>query len=394
MKRLLLCTLLGTAFLSACGKQDTAADNAFSCEAPATLSALQEQIQAEAVMLLKHHDFLPAGDYSTEAVAQAFQHTGFALSDVRTVKNEAQLGCEATLRLKLTPEVKTRLQQSVANHALILDATQPYDLDKIILESEAPLQADGHNGYMRTLAYTVARTDSDGKTVVSTDSKTAALSLTPVLRFYLAHDRLKADADEIRKEEAANTVRQQELDALNQSQLQARLEAAKTENQGWHRQLNQQWQSLPPTARSAMKTAQEQWNRLRESECAYYGKSESSEPLEQEVLRLECDSQRVQQRLPELAQSAETHLLAAVNEARRQNQQADQEIRRVWQSIPDDVKAIIGQDYQNWNSATSAKCAAAAQQAGSSHAAQLARLECETEETRSKINELRGYVAQ
>lgn len=394
MKRLLLCTLLGTTFLSACGKQDTPADNAFSCEAPATLSALQEQIQAEAVMLLKHHDFLPAGDYSAEAVAQAFQHTGFTLSDVRTVKNEAQLSCEATLRLKLTPEAKTRLQQSVANHALILDATQPYDLDKIILQSEAPLQTDGHNGYMRTLAYTVARTDSDSKTVVSTDSKTAALSLTPVLRFYLAHDQLKADADEVRKAEAADHVRQQELDALNQAQLQARLEAAKTENRDWHRQLNQNWQSLPPAARSALKTGQEQWNRLRESECAYYGKSESSEPLEQEVLRLECDSQRVQQRLPELTQSAETHLLAAVNEVRRQNQQADQEIRRVWQSIPDDVKAIIGQDYQNWNSTTSAKCAATAQQAGSSHAAQLARLECEIEETRRKINELRGYVAQ
>ncbi|QMT41476.1 lysozyme inhibitor LprI family protein [Neisseria shayeganii] len=394
MKRLLLCTLLSAACLSACGEKD--APSALSCSAPEVVEALKQQIRQESAVqaaLGNHADQLPSVS-DAAAVNSGLEALGLAIDDIRTVqpagKDNAALACEASLRLTPTADAALKLQESFTRYMSVHE-TDGIDMESVMSNG---LRADGKQGYFRSLSYTVQATDDGAKTVVELDSKAAAAALSLPLRFYLAHAQLKHDAQVLEQAASAEAARQQELDALNQAQLQARLEAAKSENQGWHRQLNQQWQSLPPAARAALKTDQEQWNRLRESECAYFGKSESSEPLEQEVLRLECDSQRIEQRLPELAQNAETHLLAAVNEARRQNQQADQEIRRLWQSIPDDVKAIIGQDYQNWNSATSAKCAAAAQQAGSNHSAQLARLQCETEETRSKINELRGYVVQ
>ncbi|MDO4694220.1 MAG: lysozyme inhibitor LprI family protein [Eikenella sp.] len=395
MKYLLPGTLLAALLLAACDGQNPPADK-LSCESPAVIDAIKAQIRDQAVLrvsTLEESNIGLPGDFGQAEATAALSALGVDIDNIRTLQAAGQnhpLSCEASLRLNPPAETRQKLQESFS-HYMTVHETDGVDLDGILLNHG--FKTDVNKGYILPLPYTVAA-GANGQPEVDANAQTAAAALNLPLRFYLAHPLLGEQVKAIEAQAASEAARQRELDALNQAQLQARLETAKTENQGWHKELNQNWNNLPPAARAALKTGQEQWNRLRETECAYYGKSESAEPLEQEVLRLECDSQRVQQRLPELAQNAETHLLAAVNEARRKNQEADQEIRRLWQSVPDDVKAIIGQDYQNWNSATAAKCVAAAQQAGGSHAGQLVRLECETEETRRKINELRGYVAQ
>ncbi len=398
MKPTLMCTtLLSLLVLSACGQNEQASSAGLSCEAPEVMALLKEQIQSESVrQAAEPRDSLPGG-YAATDIGLALTALGFELDGVRTVKplsaDNTTLGCEATLRLNPSTEAAKHLQESFSLYMLIHE-TDGVDMAGIMAGSNNWLKADGNHGYTRPLPYTAQLDTGNNKAVVSLDSKMAAAAIALPLRFYLAHGKLNADGQALQQKAASDTAREQELDALNQAQLQARIEAARTANQGIHQQLNQFWQNLAPGAQSALQEQQQQWNRLREAECAYYGKSESVEPMEQEALRLECDTQRVQQRLGELSQQAEGRLQTDLSDARRRNQEADREIRRLWQSIPDDVKAIIGADYQNWNQATAAKCTAAGQQAGSGQAAQLARLECETTETQNKIKELNGYVSQ
>ena len=168
----------------------------------------------------------------------------------------------------------------------------------------------------------------------------------------------------------------------------------RTQNKQAHDELNKAWQALPAAARTQLKDAQNQWNRLRESQCAYQSKADSTEPLEQEALRIECDTRELQQRIPALKQEAEAFTGNQLTEATQRAQAAQQELRNVWQSVPADVKDIIGQDYQSWAASSAAKCAQAAQQAGGGNNGQLARLECTATEARNKAKELRGYVSQ
>ena len=268
------------------------------------------------------------------------------------------------------------------------------EYNEMMTAGDPTLKPDGQGGYIRPLSYTVSQTDNGDKLVINVDSKTASSGLQPPLSFYLAAPDLAKQVAEIRQKSAAEETRQQELNTLDQNRLQARIELLRTQNKQAHDELNKAWQALPAAARTQLKDAQNQWNRLRESQCAYQSKADSTEPLEQEALRIECDTRELQQRIPALKQEAEAFTGNQLTEATQRAQAAQQELRNVWQSVPADVKDIIGQDYQSWAASSAAKCAQAAQQAGGGNNGQLARLECTATEARNKAKELRGYVSQ
>lgn len=389
----ILSTLLIAAVLSACGKEES--KPVLSCEAPEALSQIKDQIQAAALPF--QNELLPPFEGSASEVQAAFEQLGFELTDIRTTQAAAdggkQIGCEATLRIAPKPEAQARLRQSIENFIEVTESDGT-EYDTLMTSGNSELKADGKGGYIRPLSYSVSQTDSGDKLVVDVDSKDAFSGIVPPLSFYLAAPDLAKRVSEIRQQTADEETRQQELTSLDQSRLQARLDLVRTENKQAHDNLNKTWQALPTSVQSALKDAQNQWNRLRESQCAYHGKSESTEPLEQEILRIECDTRDVQQRIPALKEEAENHNGNLLNEARQRSQAAEQELRNVWQSVPEDVKSIIGQDYQAWAASTSAKCATAAQQAGGGNSGQLARLECSTAEARNKAKELRGFISQ
>ena len=387
--------LLIAASMAACGKEE--AKPALTCESPEVLAQIQEQIQGELAYNLHHTTGLPldAANTTAEQIQAALSDLGFELADIRTTtplsdKNQ-QLGCEATLRLAPKPEAVKRLEQSAESY-MELHETDGISAESLLGGKDTALHPDG-KGYSRTLAYT-ARAADNGKPVVETKGADAANDLTFATAFYLAAPDLAKQVAEIRQKSAAEETRQQELNTLDQNRLQARIELLRTQNKQAHDELNKAWQALPAAARTQLKDAQNQWSRLRESQCAYQSKADSTEPLEQEALRIECDTREVQQRIPALKQEAETFTGNQLTEATQRAQAAQQELRNVWQSVPADVKDIIGQDYQSWAASSAAKCAQAAQQAGGGNNGQLARLECTATEARNKAKELRGYVSQ
>ena len=386
--------LLIAASMAACGKEE-AKPTALSCQAPEALEQLKAQIQATAFP--PSDSELPAPQVSAAEIQAALDQLGFEITDIRTTQaaseGNKQLACEATLRFAPKPEAQARLKQSISDY-MEINESDGIEYNEMMTAGDPTLKPDGQGGYIRPLSYTVSQTDNGDKLVINVDSKTASSGLQPPLSFYLAAPDLAKQVAEIRQKSAAEETRQQELNTLDQNRLQARIELLRTQNKQAHDELNKAWQALPAAARTQLKDAQNQWNRLRESQCAYQSKADSTEPLEQEALRIECDTREVQQRIPALKQEAEAFTGNQLTEATQRAQAAQQELRNVWQSVPADVKDIIGQDYQSWAASSAAKCAQAAQQAGGGNNGQLARLECTATEARNKAKELRGYVSQ
>ena len=386
--------LLIAASMAACGKEE-AKPAALSCQAPEALEQLKAQIQATAFP--PSDSELPAPQVSAAEIQAALDQLGFEITDIRTTQaaseGNKQLACEATLRFAPKPEAQARLKQSISDY-MEINESDGIEYNEMMTAGDPTLKPDGQGGYIRPLSYTVSQTDNGDKLVINVDSKTASSGLQPPLSFYLAAPDLAKQVAEIRQKSAAEETRQQELNTLDQNRLQARIELLRTQNKQAHDELNKAWQALPAAARTQLKDAQNQWSRLRESQCAYQSKADSTEPLEQEALRIECDTREVQQRIPALKQEAEAFTGNQLTEATQRAQAAQQELRNVWQSVPADVKDIIGQDYQSWAASSAAKCAQAAQQAGGGNNGQLARLECTATEARNKTKELRGYVSQ
>jgi len=386
--------LLIAASMAACGKEE-AKPAALSCQAPEALEQLKAQIQATAFP--PSDSELPAPQVSAAEIQAALDQLGFEITDIRTTQaaseGNKQLACEATLRFAPKPEAQARLKQSISDY-MEINESDGIEYNEMMTAGDPTLKPDGQGGYIRPLSYTVSQTDNGDKLVINVDSKTAPSGLQPPLSFYLAAPDLAKQVAEIRQKSAAEETRQQELNTLDQNRLQARIELLRTQNKQAHDELNKAWQALPAAARTQLKDAQNQWNRLRESQCAYQSKADSTEPLEQEALRIECDTREVQQRIPALKQEAEAFTGNQLTEATQRAQAAQQELRNVWQSVPADVKDIIGQDYQSWAASSAAKCAQAAQQAGGGNNGQLTRLECTATEARNKAKELRGYVSQ
>ncbi|OAM30311.1 hypothetical protein A7P96_06765 [Eikenella sp. NML03-A-027] len=386
--------LLIAASLAACGKEE-AKPAALSCQAPEALERLKAQIQATAFP--PSGSELPAPQVGAAEIQAALDQLGFEITDIRTTQaaseDNKQLACEATLRFAPKPEAQARLKQSISDY-MEINESDGIEYNEMMTAGDPTLKPDGQGGYIRLLNYTVSQTDSGDKLVINVDSKTASSGLQPPLSFYLAAPDLAKQVAEIRQKSAAEETRQQELNSLDQNRLQARIELLRTENKQAQENLNKTWQALPDAVQTALKDAQSQWARLRVSQCTYQSKADSTDPLEQEALRIECDTRELQQRIPTLKQEAETFTGNQLTETTQRAQAAQQELRNVWQSVPADVKDIIGQDYQSWAASSAAKCAQAAQQAGGGNNGQLARLECTATEARNKAKELRGYVSQ
>ena len=373
--------LIATA-LAACGKEE-AKPVALSCQAPEAIGQLTDQIQA--AVSPAQESGLPHFESGASEVQAAFGQLGFEITDIRTIQAASEgsktLSCEATLRLAPKPEAQTRIKQSIENY-LEINETDGIDYNGLMSAGDM-LKPDGKGGFIAPFSYTVSQTDNGDKLVVNVASKEIAAGLLYPAAFYLAAPDLAKQVAEIRRQAASEETR-----------LQTRIDLLRAENKQAQENLNNAWQALPAAARTALKDSQEQWARLRTSQCARQSTSGSAEPLEQEALRLECENREIQQRIPTLKQEAENQAANQIAEAGNRSRAAVQELQSVWQSVSDDVKDIIGQDFQSWKRSASAKCTAAAQQAGGGTAGQLAEQECIATEARAKAKELRGYVSQ
>lgn len=400
--RLIAASASALLLLAACGGEDTPKSPSLACDAAGVLPNVEQQILNETATLLRRSGQNDLdGGYSTEHTASALRDFGMSLVDVRTIGETGEganrsLSCEAVLRVNVSDSIRQRLQEA-AQHFMAVYETDGVDVDTIMASAQGHLKPEGQGRYSAPISYTVQLTDRGDKILTRAQTTTAAEALETPLRFYLGHEALARAANSLQQAAASEEARLQELDQLNQTRLQDRLNLAKQQNQQAQADLDRTWQGLPESLRGFMDAEQQQWAKTRQSECAYYGKSESSDPVEQNILSTQCETDAIKQRIQDLRgqsqnahpnQANEANAQRATGEAKQQRQVAERELRQVWGSIPDDVKTYLNADYQSWQQGLTGKCGTA----GGDEAAQIKRLQCETQAVREKTEELRGYA--
>lgn len=384
--------------LVACGQNaDKPQPPTLSCDAAGVLPNVEQPILNETALLLRRsteHDL--DGGYSADATSAALRDFGMTLTDVRTVSETGQgttrsFTCEATLRLTVSDTIRQRLQAS-ADHFMQVYETDSVDVDSIMGSAQGYLKPEGQGRYSTPISYTVQLTDRADKIITRVDVAKVAQALEVPLRFYLGHDSLARAAGSLQQAAASEEARMNELERLNQTRLQDNFDLAKQEQQLAQSELNRIWQTLPDGVQNDISAEQNQWVKAVQSECAYYGKAQSSEPLEQSTASLQCETGAIRERIRQLQNKTNAGTSAATppaaNDARQQRQAAERQLRSVWGSIPDEVKAHLQDDYRSWQQSFANKCG----QADGDELAQLARLQCETQAVREKTEELRGFV--
>lgn len=393
--------------LTACGGDNNNAVQTptLGCDAAGVLPQVEQPILNETALLMRRATERDLdGGYNAEATAAALRDFGMTLNDVRTVSETGEgaartLTCEATLRLTVSPHIRERLQ-AAADHFMQVYETDGVDIDSIMGSANGYLKPEGEGRYSAPIQYTVQLTDRADKIIARADVGQVAQALETPLRFYLGHDSLARAANSLVQAAASEEARIEELERLNQARLQDGLALAQQENRHAQSDLDKAWLALPETVRNDMNAEQNQWIKARQSECAYYGKSQSSEPMEQNIASLQCETSAIRERVQQLQGKAganANHAIASTpaatapranSDVHQQRQAAERQLRAVWGSIPDDVKAHLQDDYRSWQQSFVSKCS----QAAHDEVAQIARLQCETQAVREKTEELRGFA--
>lgn len=80
-------------------------------------------------------------------------------------------------------------------------------------------------------------------------------------------------------------------------QMQAALESARQENLLAKHALNQLWKVLPDEQKSQLSDAQKAWVDQKKIDCQVEAAQKSTDPTQNEIDRLNCDTQKVKDRL-------------------------------------------------------------------------------------------------
>ena len=81
-----------------------------------------------------------------------------------------------------------------------------------------------------------------------------------------------------------------------------------------------------------------------------------------------------------------------LEQAQKNNQSADNEIKRIWNGMDGTVQKSLQDEQRNWIQSKTNHCRQAAAQAENPLQAEYLRLQCDTRMTRERIQHLRGYT--
>lgn len=389
--------ILITLTLAACGK-DTPQQEAnpiLQCNSIEAQNAVRQIIENAIVDNLVRTQGPDGSPYffNPDNIHATLPQMPIQLSQIQAEPNRASgpqdngiINCQARISFTPSPELMQRAQES-ANTWAKAHQSPAINLAATLARSHNYSQGS----YSNTINYRLLAAGGRNHPSLNTEVPQAnqiAQSFNPLFFHYLNSPNASALVAAA-SQAASDTEQTDAIQNLIEQQAKAQYDLAQSENNAAKAQLSQAWQSLDADTKNRLLPSQSQWDQQRQAQCAAQVQA-ISDPTERDTARLKCDTQNILQHIPQLRQQAQQYSNEALNNARRANQQADAEIRRVWQQVPDDVKNIISADYQNWNNTLAARCATSATQSGGNP--EIARLNCETQATQSKIDELRAMI--
>ena len=147
--------------------------------------------------------------------------------------------------------------------------------------------------------------------------------------------------------------------------------------------------------REQLKREQVAWNRDKESTCNLYAKENGQTQQERDIFRLDCWTDKSDQRTSELI-ALEKQLLPQIQKAQKEQLEkssavAIAEIEKVhaaWSEVPDDIKQQLEGDFAGWKDEVTSTCFP---EGKDSVQDVIKSNECVTKAAQKKLKEINGY---
>lgn len=177
--------------------------------------------------------------------------------------------------------------------------------------------------------------------------------------------------------------------------LEAKLGQAQADYAEAEIRLNKVWKEMDAGVREHLKREQVAWNRDKESTCNLYAKENGQTQQERDIFRLDCWTDKSDQRTSELI-ALEKQLLPQIQKAQKEQLEkssavAIAEIEKVhaaWSEVPDDIKQQLEGDFAGWKDEVTSTCFP---EGKDSVQDVIKSNECVTKAAQKKLKEINGY---
>lgn len=353
--------------LSACNPLS----NEVSCSSPDVAVLMNEIIKENLESQLTQE--MNSSNIANQHIKDLIQQLGIQLGDVRThqkpTEQNNKYSCEASLQLSI-PENIIKTAVSSKN---ILEGNSDGNAD--FFENEYKLEGASYN---KNVHYLVQPTDDGKKVYVELTHADETIQPIKELLSYALMENVAKEVQQLAKSQEA------EFNQLYEEQLAARLNEVKSQWKLADTELNNVWNGFPEAIRNKLKENQKAWLNSHRKECEFQSKSGETQPQAQEIAYLECQVERIGERINELHSKASNMSGELEKAAEQKFNKALSRLQRASNKVSPDILQQIGFN-ENWAEHTTNQCQ---QQSDST----LAFWECATRAFDQKAKELEGYA--
>lgn len=275
--------------LSGCGKRTV------ECSSPDATSATIDLLKTSLEKTIYDKGRSAGTDFnlSRSNIRAAIAQLGLVIQDIRTSRedpNSTKHFCEGTLKVTFPADTLQKAEQ--ARSAVSLGTvTQLADANNIDREADS---------FTDKIEYDVQPTDNGDKVFSETNTGAPILNLvSEVLSASLVEPAVQQAT--VAAQQAKQAQQAQEDAALAQ-QKAANLNSARTDDQLASQQILAVWRALPAEVRSKLLPLQRAWAQKKDADCKVEAANASTDPMEMETARLNCDVRETRERTDALEQ--------------------------------------------------------------------------------------------
>lgn len=278
-------TPIGLLFvLGACERQPVAC-TAESAQEP-VIAIVKEQLEKLVSDKVRQDDGVRAVGLSK--IRAAIGQLAIAVEDIRTSKedpNSTKRFCAGTIKIRFPSDALADAEKAreAAGGNTVSDLADANDVER---------HADS---FTTPIDFNVQPTDDGNKVFAETESGNNMFGFAAEV---VASGLMRASLEDAKRQvqQAADQHTAAESAALA-AQRDANLMSARTDNQLATQTIAATWKALGPAVRDRLLPVQRAWIRKKDADCRVEAASSSTDPTEQEVARVNCDTRVTSERI-------------------------------------------------------------------------------------------------
>lgn len=256
-----------------------------------TISIVKDALQSATAKTMQNEDGSSSAPLAK--IRAAIAQLVISIDDIRTTKtdpNSTKRFCTGTLKIRFPADALDDAEKARAAAGLNT-VSDLADSDEVTRSADA---------FTSDIDYDVQPTDDGSSVYAETDRGNALFGFASEV---LASGLLKQSIEDAKRAEQQEADQQNAAQqaALN-AQHQADLAAAKTDDQLATQTIGATWKAIPDGVRHQLLPAQRAWIAKKDADCQVEAASSSTDPQEQQVARLNCDTRTTRERIDWLNQ--------------------------------------------------------------------------------------------